>query len=148
MRASRILPVVNLLGCLAITCIIVAQWLRELAKNERIREIRTELAESSALAEAESKRADALMSDVEQLKESIEATVAARREAEEAMSKAIAERDARLEETMKAAQSQLETWQKAIDERDEKIRQLNSDLVATRKRLNEAIAKLKEAGAR
>ena len=148
MKASRILPVLNLIGCLAITGIIVTQWLREVRHNEKIERLGNELSDARALAEAERKRADTLQGDVDQLKDSVESIMQARREAEEDMAARIAASDARVEETAKAAEEQIASWQKAVADRDARIRQLDSQLAATRERLDEAIGKLKEAGAR
>ena len=148
MKASRILPVLNLIGCLAITGIIVTQWLREVRHNEKIERLDNELSDARALAEAERKRADTLQGDVDQLKDSVESIMQARREAEEDMAARIAASDARVEETAKAAEEQIASWQKAVADRDARIRQLDSQLAATRERLDEAIGKLKEAGAR
>jgi len=47
-----------------------------------------------------------------------------------------------------AAREQLKTWETAIAARDEKLRALDAELTATRRRLDEAIAKLKEASTR
>lgn len=148
MKASRVLPILNLLGCLLISGIIVVQWLREIAWNERLGNLRKELAESREQTMAEAKRADSLQSDVDQLKESVEATVAERRKTEEEMGKAIAERDAKTAGIVEEAKTQIETWQKAVSERDAAIGKLNTELRNTRQRLDEAIEKLKKAGAR
>lgn len=148
MKASRVLPILNLLGCLLISGIIVVQWLREIAWNERLGNLRKELAESREQTMAEAKRADSLQSDVDQLKESVEATVAERRKTEEEMGKAIAERDAKTAGIVEEAKTQIETWRKAVSERDAAIGKLNTELRKTRQRLDEAIEKLKKAGAR
>ena len=46
------------------------------------------------------------------------------------------------------AREQIATWEAALKARDERIRTLDANLASTRKRLDEAIAKLKAAGAR
>ncbi len=152
MSLSRILPIANLVGCLLITGIIVAQWLKERGLDSKIQSLSQQLATTREQYDTEKKRTAALESDVAQLKESVESTVKARKESEDAMAKLIAERDAQNASTAEAAsqanQEQVKIWEKAIADRDEKIRTLNESLTATRARLDEAVAKLKAAGAR
>ncbi|MES2474789.1 MAG: hypothetical protein V4640_03340 [Verrucomicrobiota bacterium] len=145
---SRILPILNLIGCILVTGVIVAQWRKEKDLGERVSSISKELSNSrEQTAEAE-KRALALEGDVAQLKESIEATAAARLLAEEEAAKIATEHNQKMAEFTTAATEQVKTWQDAITARDEKIKELNATLSATRSRLDNAIAKLKEAGAR
>ena len=151
MTANRLLPILNLFGCVLITGIIVAQWLKEHRLDDTISGLYKELATTRDLLDTEQKRASALESDVVQLKESVQATMDARKESEEALAKIIAEGDALkavAASADQANQEQVTVWQKAVNERDEKIRSLNESLKTTRARLDEAIAKLKEAGAR
>lgn len=148
MNTSRFLPIINLVGCLLITGIIVAQWLKERGLDSRIEGLTRQVSETRGQYDAERKRATALERDVAQLKEAIEATVQARKDAEETLAKSLAERNSQTALLTAAAQEQTQTWQKAIAERDERIRSLNTDLLATRKRLDEAIAQLKDAGTR
>ncbi|MES2922190.1 MAG: hypothetical protein V4819_11625 [Verrucomicrobiota bacterium] len=151
MTLSRFLPLLNLAGCLLITGIILAQWLKERGLDARIDNLNQQLASTREQYEAEKKRAVALEHDITQLKESIESTVKARKETEDVMAKMIAERQAEVATAATANQSnqeQAKVWEKAIADRDEKIRTLNAGLTATRERLDEAIDKLKAAGAR
>jgi len=145
---SRFLPVLNLVGCLLITVVIVAQWFKERGLVVRIETISHELVTAREQTAGAEKRAAALERDVLQLKESIEATALARREAEEAAATLAAEHQEQMTTLAAASEEQVKTWQAAIAERDEKIRSLDSTLAETRKRLEEAITKLKEAGAR
>lgn len=152
MTASRFLPLLNLVGCLLITGIILAQWLKERGLADRIGTLDRQLVATRGQYELEKKRAAALEHDVSQLKESIESSLKARKETEGAMATMIAEQQARVATMATANQSnqqqQAEIWEKAIAGRDEKIRTLAAGLTATRARLDEAIAKLKAAGAR
>ncbi len=155
MTTSRFLPIANLIGCLLITGIIVAQWLKERGLDSRIEGLNQQLVVSRDQYEGEKTRAAALERDVSQLKESVESTVKARKETEDAMAKMIADREAlaavaasSAANTNQAAQDQVKTWEKAIADRDVKIKDLNASLTASRERLDEAIAKLKAAGAR
>lgn len=155
MTTNRFLPILNLVGCLLITGIIFAQWLKERGLDTRIGELNKKLTVTREQHAAEKTRAAALENDVAQLKESLAATVQARKDADDAMGKLVAERDAQTAERnaqtaglATANQEQVKVWETAIAERDAKIRELNTGLAATRERLNEAIEKLKEAGAR
>ena len=151
MTASRFLPLLNLVGCLLISGIILAQWLKERGLNAKIDYLNRQLVFSREQSEAETKRATALEQDIVQLKDSIESTVKARKETEDAMAKMIAEQKAQIDTVATANQSnqeQVKIWEKSIADRDEKIRVLDAGLTATRARLDEAIAKLKAAGAR
>ncbi len=147
MNASRFLPFLNLAGCLLITGIILAQWLKERGLGDRIEALETQLAASRESYESEKIRAAALERDIVQLKESIEATVLARREIEESMAKLVAGREALTADLTAAQQEQMKMWESAIAERDAKIRDLDAGLTVTRERLDRAVAKLKAAGA-
>lgn len=148
MTLRRFLPILNLVGCLLISGIIVFQWLKERGLETRITVLQGQLAGSRELYQAEKLRVAALENDVVQLKESIESSARAGKQAEAALATAIAERDAQSTGLATANQEQVDVWQKAIAERDEKIRSLGTSLAATRERLDEAVTQLKAAGAR
>lgn len=144
---SRVLPILNAIGCLVLTGVIFIQWQRERAAGESLAKLKTELHAANDLAADETKRADGLERDIAVLKESMEAT----QKAAEASARLMEEKTAQaagLETEVTAAREQLKTWEAAIAARDEKLRALDAQLTATRQRLDEAIAKLKEAGAR
>ncbi|RYD43448.1 MAG: hypothetical protein EOP85_10135 [Verrucomicrobiaceae bacterium] len=152
MTTSRFLPIVNLIGCVLITGIIVFQWLKERGFNTEIESLNKQLVAAGDELSNEKARAMALENDVSQLKESVESTVKARKETEEAMARMTAEQNARIaeqtEKAQKVIQEQVVVWEKAIADRDTRIRELNTTLGATRARLDAAIARLKEAAAR
>lgn len=148
MTASRFLPILNLVGCVLVTTVILAQWRKEHTLGERIKIINQELVASRDETAAAQKRSTALEADVAQLKESIEATAASHQAAEEEAVRVAAENQQKITEFVTAANEQAEVWKTAIAERDTKITDLSNSLEATRKRLDQAIAKLKEAGAR
>ena len=152
MTPSRFLPIVNLVGCLVITGIILAQWLKERGLDDSITRLNQQLVATRDELGSEKTRATALENDVTQLKESIESTLKARQETEAALAKTIAERDTQAAASVATAneanQEQVKVWEKALAERDEKIRDLGTSLKAARERLDEAISKLKAAGAR
>ena len=116
----RALPILNAIGCLVLTGVIVLQWQRERALDGSLAQLKSELA-------SESKRAADLERDIAVLKESLEATQ---------------------QSAAQAAAEQLTIWQTAVAGRDAKLRELDAALAATRQRLDAAIARLKEAGAR
>jgi chromosome segregation ATPase len=148
---SRFLPILNLVGCLLITGVILAQWLKERGLDTRIKELNQQLVTTREQHDAEKTRAAALENDIAQLKAAIESTVQARNETEDAMAKLVAEsqaQDASVASTHQANLEQVKKWEAAIAERDAKIRELNSSLGTTRELLDKAIARLKEAGAR
>lgn len=148
MTTSRFLPILNLVGCLLITGIVLAQWLKERGLDRKIDTLGKELVVSREETAEARKRATALESDVSQLKASIEETMKARQEAEAAVEKITAEHNTQMETVATASGEQVKTWEAALAARDEKIRELGAALSASRERLNEAVAKLKEAGAR
>lgn len=155
MTTNRILPIANLIGCLLITGIIVVQWINERVTHNAMGALNQKLETTREELDSEKRRASALDNDVKQLKESIESTMLARKETEDAMAKLIAERDAQAATTASAVATnneailkQTDIWEKALAERDAKIRELNTSLGAARSRLDAAIAELKAAGAR
>lgn len=148
MMTARFLPLLNLVGCILVTGVIFFQWRKEQGLDQRIRSISQELATSRDQTAVAEKRVLVLTGDVAQLKESIEATAAARVLTEEENARIATEHDEKMAAFATTAEQQVKTWQAAIAERDAKINELNSSLAATRSRLNEAISKLKEVGAR
>lgn len=145
---SRILPILNATGCVILAGVLVAQWSKERRLDDTNKTLSTSLQAAQKQAAAEAERAAGLDRDVAALKESIEAT----QKAADASELALAEKETQIKafqtDVTTAAGEQVKVWEAAIAERDEKLKSLNSDLTATRTRLNEAIAKLKEAGAR
>lgn len=141
------LPILNAAGCVVLAAVLVAQWFKERKLDDTVEELRTELRVARDQTAADTERIAGLDRDVVALKESLEATQTAANEAARAMAEMQAKHQT-LEADAAAAAEQVKTWQDAIAERDEKLVSLNDDLTATRKRLDQAIAKLKEAGAR
>jgi chromosome segregation ATPase len=144
---SRVLPILNTIGCLILSALILIQWQRERAAGASLAKLKTELTTAHDLAAAETQRAADLARDIAVLKESIEAT----QKAAEASARLMEEKTtqtASLEVEISTAREQVKTWETAIAARDEKLLSLAAELTATRKRLDEAIAKLKEASIR
>ena len=144
---SRTLPLVNAIGCLALTGLVVAQWFKERSMRDELVQSKAKLSLALQQTDEESKRRTALERDIAVLKETIESA----RKAAETSTKDIVEKDrsvTQLQAELTAAREQITVWETAMKTRDEQIRTLDSNLAATRKRLEEAIAKLKAAGAR
>jgi chromosome segregation ATPase len=145
--SSRALPILNAIGCLMLTTVVLVQWRKERAIDGDRLALKSELATWKQQAADEVQKRGALERDIVVLKESIASTQLAA----ESSAKTIAEKAEltnRLETDLNAAREQVSSWETAIKERDERIRTLDAELAATRKRLDEAIAKLKAAGAR
>lgn len=140
----RVLPVLNAIGCLLLTGLVVAQWRKERMLDGTLTELRGEVFTARQQAADEAERRAALQRDIAVLKESIEAT----QQAAEASARSLAEKDrmaTQLQRDLTAARAQVTTWETSLKARDERIRSLDADLAATRKRLAEAIARLKDA---
>lgn len=123
------------------------QWNKERALDGTISQLRSELSEARAAADAQRQRTASLERDISVLKESLEAT----QQAMEVATRALEEKEAAgelLVGELAAVRAQVALWQEAIVGRDEKIRELGEELVATRARLDTALVRLKEAGAR
>ena len=143
----RALPILNAIGCLALTVLVVVQWRHERLRDATLAGLAAELAAAHEQAAGEAKRRAAVERDIAVLKEAIEAT---QRSAESA-ARSLTEKEqaaTQLQTELVTAREQVATWEAALKARDERIRTLDANLASTRKRLDEAIAKLKAVGAR
>jgi chromosome segregation ATPase len=132
--------------------VIVFQWQRELALGRVLKATTAELEQASLRAADEAARRQSLERDIDLLKESIAAT----QQAAEDNAKQLGEQTtaaAALGTELEAARRQLAeaadkltAWEAAVKSRDARIETLTRDLTATRKRLDEAVARLKKAG--
>lgn len=143
----RVLPILNAIGCLVLTGLVVGQWKKEHALVRETAALEVQLGAAREQAAAEVKRSAALERDIVVLKESIEAVQKSAEQSAGVLAEKATEASG-LQSEITAAREQLKVWEEAIATRDAKLRGLNEELVATRERLNEAIAKLKQAGAR
>lgn len=134
----------NAIGCLVLAAVVFAQWGKESQADAAMSRLRVEAAVSRNLAESETKRAATLERDIVVLKQSLEATQRAALEAADSLGSLD---EAAIRDELAAARQQVTNWKAAVAERDTHFRQLNADLTATRRRLDEAIVKLKQAGA-
>lgn len=157
----KVLPIINAVGCVVLVGFILIQWFGgQLLKDELHEAMKREILEKNARFEAE-KRAKTLQSDIEGLKNSVDSIRKAAEDAEklvELKDQDIVKFSAALEE----AKTKILTWEQAVKdrddallkrdaalaERDSKLKEINGQLVATRRRLDEAVAELKKAGAR
>ncbi|MEI6177035.1 MAG: hypothetical protein WCS43_09100 [Verrucomicrobiota bacterium] len=143
----RALPILNALGCLALTGLVVAQWMKERSIHKDLTVVTRQLADAKDETAKETQRRAILEHDIAVLKEAIEST----QKAAESTTRELSEKSTLatgLQTELSAAREQVTQWEAAIKARDERIQSLTGDLAATRKRLDEAIAKLKAAAAK
>ena len=154
MTAARLLPIINAVGCVVLVAFILVQWIGGNVLNKKLHEVETKLIhESNARINAEFDK-QKLQQDIEGLKASIDSI----RKDSEQNAKDLEARSAEvtaLNANIVDAQTKVKEWEEALKARDEaitardtKIKELNDNLVSTRKRLNEAVEQLKKAGAR
>jgi peptidoglycan hydrolase CwlO-like protein len=158
---ARLLPVLNAIGCLVLVGFILVQWRGGQALSRELYESRSrEILEKNARFDAE-KLSRQLQADLDGLKASVDSI----QQAAEVAEKELATKNEEIGKFatgLAQATEQIKTWEVAVKERDEailkrdaaiaerdsKLKELNDQLVATRKRLDEAVAELKKAGAR
>ena len=138
---------INAVGCLVLAAIVFTQWAKEARADRAAVQVQSELQATRDFAEKETQRATGLENDITILKQSLEST---QRTAIDA-AKALQDHQSQAADSdveLAAVKDQIVKWQAAIAERDAKIRGLDAELISTRRRLDEAIVKLKQAGAR
>jgi uncharacterized coiled-coil DUF342 family protein len=150
---QSIFTIVNAIGCVVLLGIVAMQW----AQNEQRREAyRTLQVQAHAISEERDeavKRADALVNDLADLKQSLietqkvadEAALVKKQMGEELLASTTARDQATAERD--ALRKQIAEWEAAIKLRDQTITEQSEAMVALRKKLDEAIAQLKKAGA-
>lgn len=143
---SRVLPILNAVGCLVLVGFIFLQWFGGQQLEKDLHESKSRaILEYNGRAEAE-KRVAQLEGDIAGLKSALESL----KTSADADAKALAEKTGEanaLNTGFNQAQDQIKVWEEAVKTRDEKLKELNASLVSTRERLNEAVAKLKQAAA-
>ncbi len=144
---ARTITWINAIGCLVLVALVVVQWRGEYVSGRELASLRTSLTEAKTKAAEESARCVALERDLQVLKEAAEQSGKA---VESGKSVAMTKdaRIAELEEALKQAGGDVGKWQAAIAQRDDRIQKLEAEVAEARRRLNEAVAKLKAAGAR
>lgn len=143
---ARVLTILNTLGCLALASLIAMQWFKERTMLSEITAIARQRDAARKETQTLETRRATLERDIATLKEALAATQQA---AETATSELTAKSEIsqQLQTDLNTARSQVTAWETAVKERDTRIETLQSELAKTRARLDEAIAKLKQAGA-
>jgi hypothetical protein len=151
---QNLFTIVNAVGCLVLLVIVSLQWQQSEQQRKAYRDIQMkEHAANQARVEAVT-RADALMLDLTELKQSLMETqktadaagLLHQQKLEElgttkaAYDQATAERD--------ALKKRITEWEAALKLRDQTITEQNASIIALRKKLDEAVAQLKKAGAK
>jgi predicted RNase H-like nuclease (RuvC/YqgF family) len=133
----------NFIGGLLLAGLCVIQWFSDEIKQEKLVVERVEknkvILESAKISE----RNQVLEMDVSDLKLSISQL---KKEAEEALAqqnKIAEETETSVKQITNFSEKTLE-WEAAIKQRDQAILELNTTLLATRKRLDEAISRLEK----
>lgn len=152
--SSRVFSILNAVGCLCLTGFIFAQWFLGNSVEKELTEAKRSLRDEQNAHFETRERANRLEADVAGLKASLDSLRASAEESEKALAERVKESEA-MQATLNQGSAQAKVYEEAIKARDEalkirddRLKELNEALVATRKRLDEAIAKLKQAGAR
>ena len=150
---QNLFAIVNAIGCVVLLGIVGVQWKQSESQREAYRAIQVQEHAANEARDEAVKRAEALSLDLSELKQSLAETqkaadaaalatqqqVAQMATTASARDQAVAERD--------ALQKQIAEWEAALKLRDQSITEQNAALLALRKKLDEAIAQLKKAGA-
>jgi len=144
---NSIFTLLNAVGCLILTSLVAFQWSKERGTHRITQDLRSALADSESRHTKEIKKTSALERDVAVLKEAVAATQAAA-ETSAKDNASHSTKAALLQTELAAALDQAKSWEASIAARDTKLKELNSELIVTRRRLDEAIVTLKAAGAR
>ena len=150
----RALPIINFVGCLLLAVVVVIQWRREQSLENDLGRSRAMVVQRDEELTKEKQRADGLARDVRLLKESVESQQQALEQAQGDLAKRDSEATnlqgevTRLTAEGDAAAKRVAEWQQGLAARDRRIETLEAALKEARARLDEAIAKLKQAGAR
>jgi len=150
---SALFPLINAVGCAALCVIAAVQW----RQNENHRALNRRLqVDAHAVQDQRDQalqRVDSLTADLADLKRSLLETQKAADEAsrrnKEQTEQLVTANTVRDQTTAErdALRAQFTQWEAAIQERDRAIIERNEDLLALRKKLEEAVAQLKKAGA-
>lgn len=132
------LRMLNAIGCLFLAGVIFTQWAKENRDVDTMTQLRSELAAAKDLAQTEKRHSDNLERDIDVLKQSFEATRLAAAKAQKNSAAAV------MESQLATATEQVESWKTSLADRDSRIHELENDLIATRRRLDEAIVRIKQ----
>ena len=149
-----VLTVVNAVGCFVLLGIVVLQWRQNENQRQQFRDLQVRQQATEEERDDANKRVASLSRDLEDLKASLEATrkaaedaTSAGREHTDELSTAASSRDLAVAER-DALRAKIVEWETAMKQRDENIARQNETISGLRKKLDEAIDRLKNAGAR
>jgi len=144
---TRILMILNAIGCLLLTAVVVGQWVREHKLKAQLDQLQHEVGSMQLQVAEQIEKREGLERDVEMLKDSLGQA----QKAIESKDALVAEREVvigKLKQESESAQKQLEIWNRAVEDRDRRIQSLGADLLEARKRLDAAIGQLKSQRSR
>jgi chromosome segregation ATPase len=147
------IPLINAVGCFLLLGVVAVQWVQS---EKRRADYRALQVQANALTEQRDeavKRADSISQDLAEMKQALmetqkaadAAALTVKQQGEE-LTAATTARD-QTSAQLVALQTQVTQWEAAIKERDKAIEERQAALEALRKKLDEAIAQLKKAGA-
>ncbi len=149
-----VITVVNAVGCFVLLGIVVVQWRQNENQRQQFRDLQVRQQAAEEARDDANKRVESLGRDLEDLKASLEATRKAAEEATNAgkehtdeLSAAASSRDLAVAER-DALRAKIVEWETAMKQRDENIARQNETISGLRNKLDEAIERLKKAGAR
>jgi septal ring factor EnvC (AmiA/AmiB activator) len=150
---SALFPLINAVGCAALCVIAAVQWRQNESHRALNRRLQVDAHAVQDQRDQALQRVDSLTADLADLKRSLletqkAADEASRRNKEQTV-QLVAANTVRDQTTAErdALRAQITQWEAAIQERDRAIIERNEDLLALRKKLEEAVAQLKKAGA-
>ena len=109
----RAFPILNAIGCLALTGLVIAQWRKERSLDGTLAGVKSELVAARNQAAEDAKQRAALERDIAVLKESIEST----QQAAETSARTLAEKDqlaTQLQTELSTAREQVIAWETAL----------------------------------
>lgn len=138
---ARILITLNAIGCLLLAGLVAVQWKRERDLNAVLEERGNHIISLQQALGVERDRSLDLEGELEGLKEVLQRLKADFEEKQKqiGIQRALIERQ---QAALDEANGQLDAWEQALGERDARIELLNEQLLATRKRLDEAVERL------
>lgn len=139
---TRILMILNAIGCLLLTAVVVGQWVHEHRLKAQVNQLQHEVGSMQLQVAEQIEKREGLERDVVMLKDSLGQA----QKAIESKDALVAEREVvidKLKQESESTQKQLEIWNKAVEDRDRRIQSLNANLLEASKRLDEVIGQLK-----
>jgi uncharacterized coiled-coil DUF342 family protein len=151
---QSLFSLINAIGCALLLGVVLMQWWQNEQRREEYRKLQVIAHQMGDQRDEANRRVEALTKDLSELKQSLLATQKAADEAALAKEelteqhKELTQSSQRTAAERDALKQQIADWETAIKLRDQTITEQNAALLALRKKLDEAIAELKKAGAR